>query len=234
MFTSIIGSQKQRTELENKSSSAGFGYGTYGSLEPLDGLRFDGSLNSLKMNIKGQRFDEISSLTANSKYGLRTITGDLMTSYLIKLPDDWSVRFNIGNTSNFTTVNPYAETGAGVHNIKCSKAQINTQEIYSGIGFRKALSLDEYLLRFTTTYEIGHQYHQSGRSQILYSQGSDPLALNRGIYRATHYLNLNASLLDNKSGLKFTTAYSATYSPKKGQTGKSIRHMGSLKLEYRF
>lgn len=230
----VVGRQTQKVLPDTHTKSKGVNYGVYGSYSFLDGARVDAVITNLQINLKHQRYDVPSGSLALAKYKMNTLIADGMASYLWKLPDDYSIRVNLGNTFVGNKAGRYTETGAGAFNATQHSSSSFTNEVYGGLGLRKGWMVDGILYRLTTSYEIGRQYMKKGKPIQVSYFGSNPVTINSGPMRVNHYLNANFSVLKEDISLKGIVAYNATISPKVSTYGKSIRQMVSLKFEYRF
>jgi hypothetical protein len=103
-------------------------------------------------------------------------------------------------------------------------------ELFTGIGFRKKWTNENYEGKITLAYEVG-QKSGNGKSKSTIYGSFAPNGINTSSNTAgktTQYLHLYGSILDLKNNFKFIPSVNASI--QKRQKSISV----SLKLEYRF
>lgn len=171
---------------------------------------------------------------AISKIKQDTLVGDVSTSYLVKLNENWSVRPNIGNTFFSTSTGSSKEKNTpSPINTAASNSQVS--QMYCGIGGRYQWESNKLVYRLTTVFEVGREYYKRGtpiKTTTFDSTGRLPpqsFSTNGDTKKVTtKYLTINGVILDEEEGLKHILCYSGQF------LNGSRTHSFTLKVEKRF
>ena len=224
------------------SKSTGFlfgAYNTYKYTDYKDKGNFGHEILASRTTtfIDSQRYgldktDKVTPFYALATYKTTTNIINAQLNYLFDIiKKSVTSRLSAGVTYQGTQSGRITERNAGVNGITTSPSTNNAVEYYSGIGIRKIWNTDEITMRTTFVYEYGYQAMSAGvtarsatQDSVAPATGTTPI----GPRQNKHYLQLNTSYLDRRTGLKFIVSYS-------GVLYKNVTNQtGMFKIEYRF
>jgi hypothetical protein len=187
-------------------------------------------------SVDGQRdgldaIDKVTPFYALLAYKTTTNVANGQWNYLFDIiKGSVSCRLNTGMTYIGSQYSAYNERGAGINGQNQSASSNKSVEWYNGIGLRKVWNDEKITIRTTFVYEYGYQVENSGNVAITTTQAQSPTTFTTppGPKQNKHYIQLNGSFLDRKTGLKFIASYS-------GVLYKNVEnHTGMVKVECRF
>lgn len=220
--------------MDNRVNSKFLFLGAYHSLKFLESGRYD-------FNITGGlgRHDALRNgnpapnvfYQANGDFSSKSVSANLLGSWLFKLPYNYSFRPSVGFTMGYSALAGYTENNAGTFNQVYGRKVTRSREPYAGVGLRKRWDTKDYVFKLTGILEHGYEFgddRTNSRVSLQTNTTSGFDVSNRGYGRHANYLTVYGSALDTKINLKFYLTYAGTL--KRFRTIHAI----SLKTEYRW
>jgi hypothetical protein len=220
--------------MDNRVNSKFLFLGAYHSLKFLESGRYD-------FNITGGlgRHDALRNgnpapnvfYQANGDFSSKSLSANLLGSWLFKLPYNYSFRPSVGFTMGYNALAGYTENNAGTFNQVYGRKVTRSREPYVGVGLRKRWDTKDYVFKLTGILEHGYEFgddRTNSRVSLQTNTTSGFEVNNRGYGRHANYLTVYGSALDTKINLKFYLTYAGTL--KRFRTVHAI----SLKTEYRW